>query len=61
MGLAIVFNSKDIKDIYSDAISVKAYHTKSIEMKESKSEIPQVEYEYGLMGSISPHISPRSG
>jgi hypothetical protein len=51
----------DLKDICSGAISVIADHTKSIKMKERKSEIPQVEYEYGLMGDIPPYNSPRPG
>ena len=56
------FEITDLKDICTNAISVKAYHTRSTEMKESMS-YPHVTYRggYGLMYSIPPHVPYRSG
>lgn len=52
----------DLQNMYSDAISVKAYHTRSTEMKESMS-YPHVTCRggHGLIYSIAPHVPYRFG
>lgn len=56
------FELADLKNIFSDAISIKAYHTRPTEMKESMSSNP-VAFRggYGLIYSIPPRVPYRSG
>jgi hypothetical protein len=49
------FDVADLKVVCSDAISVKAYHTRSTDLKDSMSPIPLVVFEDGLMVSIPPY------